>query len=73
MLSEKSSKVLQVINLLSPNERIAIAEAILSNLDIIDSHIEEMWVREAEARLDAFHSGKEKALSLEEVFQEYFR
>lgn len=59
----------QALNL-SPIERAALAEELLSSLDATDSKIDELWAKEAEDRLRAYRAGELEAYSADEVFSE---
>ncbi len=68
-MTSKSSELLREALALPPDERVHIAERLLSSLDTpADTRIEELWAIEAEDRLDAFERGELKTFSAEEVF-----
>jgi len=56
---------------LSPDEKTELVDQLLSNIDAIDSAIEEKWASEAESRADAYDTGKLISVSLEEVLAKY--
>jgi len=56
---------------ISPSEKAQLIDQLISTLDKPDKKIDELWVKEAEDRIDAYDHGKIKAISLEEVLQKY--
>ena len=56
---------------LPPEERMAIVERILDSLDEPDPSLDDLWAKEADARLAAFQRGEIHALSLSEVLAKY--
>jgi putative addiction module component (TIGR02574 family) len=56
---------------LSPSEKAQLIDKLISTLDKPDNEIDELWVKEAEDRIDAYDQGKIKAISLEKVLQKY--
>ena len=69
---EKPSKVIlnQALEL-PASERAILAEQLLMSLDLADSKIDELWVSEAESRIDAYEQGNIKTKSAQEVFAKY--
>jgi putative addiction module component (TIGR02574 family) len=55
---------------MSPNERAALVETLLLSLDKPDPEIDALWLKEAEDRLAAYHSGELGAVDAEQVFAE---
>lgn len=53
---------------LSPLEKSRIVEIILQSLDQPDAHIEELWNREVDSRLDAIKQGFTQTIPYEKVF-----
>jgi putative addiction module component (TIGR02574 family) len=54
---------------LPPQERAELVEQLLATFQAPpDPHIDELWAREAEDRLDAYDRGELKAVPAEEVF-----
>jgi len=56
---------------LSPSEKAQLIDKLISTLDKSDKELDELWVREAEDRIDAYDQGKIKAISVENVLQKY--
>ena len=56
----------QTMNL-KPIEKIHLIEMLLNSLDKPDAEVEKMWVKESEARYEAYKKGEMKARSVEEV------
>lgn len=52
-------------------ERALVAEQLLLSLDRPDSEIDELWAKEAEARIDALNRGELRKVSADEVFGKY--
>jgi putative addiction module component (TIGR02574 family) len=72
-MSDSAQKLFRAALELSVSERAALVDELVSNLDMPDPRIDELWAREAEDRLSAFQSGKIAAVSAEEVFSEFER
>jgi len=53
-----------------PNDRAALVETLLLSLDKPDPEIDALWLKEAEDRLAAYHSGELGAVDAEQVFTE---
>lgn len=53
---------------LAPKNRASLVEKLLASLDQPDKAIDELWVMEAESRIDAYETGNLKAISAEQVF-----
>ncbi len=56
---------------LPPAERAKVVEEILSGLDEPDHAMDELWIGEAEDRLDAYDRGEFKAISLSDILEKY--
>ena len=52
-------------------ERATLVDQLLSSLDKPDEHIDALWRKEVEDRINAYHSGKIKSVTLEEVLSKY--
>ncbi len=52
-------------------ERATLVDQLLSSLDKPDEHIDALWRKEVENRINAYHSGKIKSVTLEEVLSKY--
>jgi putative addiction module component (TIGR02574 family) len=55
---------------LPPNERAALVETLILSLDKPDPSLDALWLKEAEDRLTAYHSGELGAVDAEQVFAE---
>ena len=55
---------------LSPSERLAVVDAILSSLDSPDPEIDRLWAAESEDRLAAYRRGEIRSVTLAEVLDE---
>jgi putative addiction module component (TIGR02574 family) len=56
---------------LPPKARVALADSLYDSLEQVDESIEAAWVKEAEARIDAYHRGEQKTYSAEIVLSEF--
>lgn len=55
---------------LSANDRAALVDNLISSLDKPDPGVDAEWLKEAEDRLAAYHSGELTAVDAEQVFRE---
>lgn len=55
---------------LKPQDKMILIEALVESLDKPDSSIQDVWLKEAEARLDAHRRGKTKGMPVEDVLGE---
>ena len=68
-MSGISEQILREALALPPQERAELVDQLLATFQSPpDPHIDEMWAREAEDRLDAYDRGELKAVPAEEVF-----
>lgn len=68
-MSTNSEQILKEALALPLQERAELVERLLATFQSApDPHIDELWVREAEDRLDAYDRGEIKAVPAEEVF-----
>ncbi|HHE31343.1 MAG TPA: addiction module protein [Chlorobaculum parvum] len=56
---------------LSPLEKARLIDKLISDLDKSDQEINQLWVKEAEDRIDTYEQGKIKAISLEKLLEKY--
>lgn len=70
-MSVEAKKILEQALHLSQHERAVVAEGLLSSLDRPDSTVDELWAKEAEARIDAAERGEMETVSEQEVFGKY--
>jgi putative addiction module component (TIGR02574 family) len=69
-MSASSEQILKEALALPPQERAELVEQLLATFQSPpDPHLDELWAREAEDRLDAYDRGELKAISAEEVFK----
>lgn len=52
-------------------ERASLADQLLSSLDKPDEHIDALWRKEIEDRINAYQAGKMRSVTLEEVLSRY--
>lgn len=55
---------------LKPQDKIFLLEAIVESLDKPDQYIQEVWLKEAQARLNAHRAGRTRGIAVEEVLGE---
>jgi putative addiction module component (TIGR02574 family) len=68
-MSANAEQILKEALALPPQERAELLEQLLATFQSPpDPHLDELWVREAEDRLDAYDRGELKAVPAEEVF-----
>jgi putative addiction module component (TIGR02574 family) len=53
---------------LTPQDKMALVEALISSLDNPDPAISQKWLQEADARLKAYKLGLTKGIPAEEIF-----
>lgn len=69
-MSSSSEQIFKDALALPPQERAALLESLLISFQSSpDPNLEELWIREAEERLDAYDRGELKAVPVEEVFE----
>jgi len=68
-MSTNSEQILKEALALPPQERAELVEQLLATFQSPpDPHLDELWAREAEDRLDAYDRGELSAVPAEEVF-----
>jgi len=55
---------------MSPNERVVLAELILSSIDHEEDEIRELWLSEVKDRIRAVNEDKAKLLDFESLYNE---
>lgn len=63
--------IIEQILTLSPKERVKVVDSVLDSLDAADAVVDELWSREAEARIDAFDAGEIESAPAESVLGKY--
>ena len=66
-----SKEILKEALNLSPTEKAELIDRLLSSLDKPDKELDKLWAEEVEDRIDAYDSGKIKALTIQEVLKKY--
>ena len=66
-----AAEIIEQIEQFSPVERVRIMDAVLRDTIKPDNEIEKIWVREAEARWNAFVRGDIKPVPYAEVMEKY--
>ncbi len=64
-------ELIKELLMLSPKEKAIIIDEVLKSLDEPDEEIDKLWIKESEARIDAYEKGQLKSVSAEEVFSKY--
>ena len=64
-----NKEILESALKLSPPEKLLIVESILRSLDEPDKEIENIWIEEAEKRLQAYRDGKLEGIPMEDIFK----
>ena len=59
------------IKCLSPDEKLALVDLILMELDKPDPEIDRIWAEEARKRWEAYKSGKVETVPYEDVMKKY--
>ena len=70
---QKKDKLLKEVLSLNPLEKANIIDELLKSLDEPDEAIDQLWIQEAESRIDAYEKGQLKSVSVNEVFSKYKR
>jgi putative addiction module component (TIGR02574 family) len=69
-MSEDSRKIAKQAQELSSKERASLAMALIESLDHgQDEDVEELWLDEAERRLEDYRAGRVEAIPANEVFE----
>lgn len=63
------NEVLEQALELKVNERSKLVDELLKSLDKPDEEIDEIWVEEADKRLEAYRRGELKAVPMENIFK----
>ncbi|MEA5470173.1 MULTISPECIES: addiction module protein [unclassified Spirulina] len=69
-MSDLTQKVFREALALSPIERAMLIDALVDSLDQSDPQIDQLWLEEAETRLQANREGKLETISASQVFEE---
>ncbi|MCL0042474.1 addiction module protein [Thermodesulfovibrionales bacterium] len=67
----KTKQMLENVLTLPPVEKANLIDRLLSSLDQPDEHIDALWRKEVEDRINAYKAGQIKSVSLEEVMSKY--
>lgn len=63
------NEVLEQALELKANERLKLIDELLKSFDKPDEEIDEIWVEEANKRLESYRKGKLKAIPMENIFK----
>ncbi len=66
-----TKELVQEIEKLSPTERVRLIDLVIKGTINPDAEIERIWIREAEARWNAFERGEVSAVPYESVMAKY--
>lgn len=64
-----NKEILEKAMKLKPEERFLIIEGLIKSLDEPDKQIDEVWIEEAEKRLQAYRDGKLEGIPMEDIFK----
>jgi len=53
---------------LKPQDRLALVDLLLESVDRPDPKIDDIWIEEAQRRLEAYREGKIKTIAMEDLF-----
>ena len=67
---ESSESLLKKALLLKPQDRFLLIDRLIRSLDEPDREIDDIWIAEAEKRLEAHRDGKTQGVSFKSVFGE---
>ena len=67
-MATATDDILKELLTLAPGDRAQLAERLLESLEPPDEKIRQLWMEEAERRLDAYERGDLPAVPAEEVF-----
>ncbi|MFQ5639354.1 MAG: addiction module protein [bacterium] len=63
-------ELIQKVLELKPQDKIFLIEALVESLDKPDKYIQEIWLKEAQARLSVHRKGRTKGIPAEDVLGE---
>jgi putative addiction module component (TIGR02574 family) len=69
-MSSSAETLLRQALQLSPNDRAALVEGLITSLDKPDAELDALWLKEAEDRMAAYRSGDLDAIDANQVFVE---
>lgn len=72
-MSTSAENLLRQALELSPNDRAALVEGLITSLDKPDAQLDTLWLKEAESRMAAYRAGEVGAIDADEVFAELGR
>jgi putative addiction module component (TIGR02574 family) len=69
-MTDKEKLVEQALKL-SPADKADMVHKLIESLDLPDKEIDDLWMTEAESRIDAYENDKLKSISVEEALSKY--
>jgi putative addiction module component (TIGR02574 family) len=72
-MATNARQILKEVLSLPLKDRATLVDDILASLDQPDEQIDSLWRKEIDDRIAAYHAGKIRAISLEEVLLKYRR
>lgn len=66
----RTKEILQQALLLKPDEKFTVIEGLIKSLDEPDKGLDEIWIEEAEKRLQAYREGRSEGIPMEDVFED---
>jgi len=70
LMTTSTETVLNQALQLSLNDRVVLVDSLIASINQPDPSLDALWLKEAEDRLAAYHSGEIKAVDAEQVFAE---
>jgi len=70
-MSTDTEKLLADIRALPQQEKARLLEALLTDLDVADSQIDQAWAEEARRRWDAYREGKLRTVDYDDLIRRY--
>jgi putative addiction module component (TIGR02574 family) len=69
-MSTSAETLLRQALQLTPIDRAALVESLITSLDKPDAELDALWLKEAESRMAAYRAGEIDAIDADEVFAE---
>ena len=72
-MATQADKLVTAIRALPDEEKLRVLDAILTDLDKPDHHIDQVWAEEARKRWVSYKAGRLQTVSYEELMRKYNR
>jgi hypothetical protein len=70
-MATDTDKLLSDIRALPDEEKLRLLDVLLTDLDVPDSEIDQVWVNEARKRWNAYKEGRLETISYEDLIKRY--